>query len=152
MLFPIVRALDDELNNTSLILLFEVGEGPDRKLLLFPGDAQIENWEYVFEGPRAAEWGALLSEVDVYKVGHHGSLNATPKASLWALFEKRSTRDTSDRMWSFLSTRGSVHGRHSRSTEVPRKTLVAQLNRSTSLSSTQRQQKMAKDYTLSIGT
>ena len=39
-LLEIVRQLDDEMNNTSLILLFEVFG----KKLLFPGDAQIENW------------------------------------------------------------------------------------------------------------
>src|SRR6266508_3299882 len=45
----IVRIMDDALNNTSLILLFEVDgpAGPAR--MLFPGDAQIENWEYVLK-------------------------------------------------------------------------------------------------------
>ena len=41
-LVQIVRELDAALNNTSVILLFEVGN----KKLLFPGDAQIENWSY----------------------------------------------------------------------------------------------------------
>ena len=41
-LLQIVRSLDHAMNNTSLILLFEVGS----KKFLFSGDAQIENWEY----------------------------------------------------------------------------------------------------------
>lgn len=151
LLFPIVRALDDELNNTSLILLFEVGEGEDRKLFLFPGDAQIENWQYVFDGPKAAEWEALLQDVDVYKVGHHGSLNATPKTSLWPRFAKKGTQPNPGRLQTFLSTRGAVHGSRHRHTEVPRKTLVDELKRTTSLASTQRQRKMAKDFTIAIG-
>ena len=43
-LLGIVRTLDKQMNNTSLILVFEVGEAR----LLFPGDAQIENWQYAF--------------------------------------------------------------------------------------------------------
>ena len=46
-LLSIMRALDKVLNNTSLILLFEVGG----KKLLFPGDAQIENWSYALSKP-----------------------------------------------------------------------------------------------------
>jgi L-ascorbate metabolism protein UlaG (beta-lactamase superfamily) len=42
MMLSIVRILDKQMNNTSLILLFETGG----KSLLFPGDAQIENWLY----------------------------------------------------------------------------------------------------------
>jgi hypothetical protein len=44
-LLQIVRTLDDQMNNTSLILLFEVFG----KKLLFPGDAQIENWSYALQ-------------------------------------------------------------------------------------------------------
>ena len=44
--WSIVRILDDALNNTSVILLFEVGG----KRLLFPGDAQIENWRLRAQG------------------------------------------------------------------------------------------------------
>ncbi len=40
-LLGLVRSMDDALNNTSVILLFEAGG----KKLLFPGDAQWENWE-----------------------------------------------------------------------------------------------------------
>ena len=77
----IVTILDDQMNNTSLILLFEAG----KKKLLFPGDAQLENWQYALSQSSSR---ALLKDVDLYKVGHHGSLNATPK-SLWTDFSKR---------------------------------------------------------------
>ena len=71
------------MNNTSLILLFEV----NGKKLLFPGDAQLENWSYaVKDADDADATRALLADVDVYKVGHHGSLNATPKKLLWEAF------------------------------------------------------------------
>ena len=69
-----VRAMDDALNNTSVILLFEFGT----RKLLFPGDAQIENWSYALS--RKADL-AMLADTDVYKVGHHGSHNATLKAN-----------------------------------------------------------------------
>ena len=53
-LLRIVRILDDVLNNTSVILLFDVpGTKPLR--LLFPGDAQIENWEYAIKFAAAQE-------------------------------------------------------------------------------------------------
>ena len=50
-LLEIVRALDQAMNNTSLILLFEVGA----KKLLFSGDAQIENWLYALKAAPDAE-------------------------------------------------------------------------------------------------
>ena len=51
-LLAIVRSVDDALNNTSLILLFDIGG----KKLLFPGDAQIENWRYaLFQAPNSAD-------------------------------------------------------------------------------------------------
>ena len=85
-LLQIVRMLDDAMNNTSVILLFEVGD----VRLLFPSDAQIENWEFALSNPKITK---RLEGVNVYKVGHHGSLNATPK-SLWKLFDNRSKEKT----------------------------------------------------------
>lgn len=64
-LLGIVTMLDKAMNNTSLILLLEVAG----KRLLFPGDAQIENWSYALGKPEVVE---LLSGVDLLKVGHHG--------------------------------------------------------------------------------
>lgn len=89
-LLRIVRSLDEVLNNTSLILLIRAG---DRRLL-FPGDAQIENWRYALAAlPDAVERDRIrkeLAQVDLYKVGHHGSRNATPRTlyRLWAPYGK----------------------------------------------------------------
>ena len=125
----IVRALDKGMNNTSLILLFRIGG----KSLLFPGDAQIENWAYALSRPEICE---MLAKVDVYKVGHHGSLNATPK-SLWNLFEKRAREEGDPKlMASLMSTMLGKHGSISSKTEVPRTTLTKALRDETDLLST----------------
>ena len=117
-LLRIVRTVDDALNNTSLILLVDVGD----KRLLLPGDAQIENWSWALEhAPEAADYRELLSGVDLYKVGHHGSRNATPK-SLFRLWEEQRDR----RMLAMMSTRPGVHGK-SEATAVPRGPLVEAL-------------------------
>lgn len=125
----IVTMLDKAMNNTSLILLIEVGG----KRLLFPGDAQIENWTYALKQPDVRR---LLEEVDVYKVGHHGSTNATPQ-TLWKGFKKRGGVARKDRMTAVLSTMSGKHGDAAKKTEVPRKRLVDQLAHDTHLHSTQ---------------
>lgn len=125
-LLRIVRTLDGVLNNTSVILLFEVRR-PDGEItrLLFPGDAQIENWEYALKyAPDAAANRDALRQVDLYKVGHHGSRNATPR-TLYNLWTEPQTRDRP--LVAMMSTKPGVHGR-SPSTFVPRKTLVAALD------------------------
>lgn len=137
-MLSLVRALDSALNNTSLILLIDVG--PVR--LLFPGDAQIENWLYALrEAPDAEENLDLLAAVNLYKVGHHGSLNATPK-TLWGKFNHK-TKDATDpnRLWTVNSTRANVHGRSSAGTEVPRNTLIQALKTSTNYHTTQTQRR-----------
>ena len=117
-LLELVRIVDDAMNNTSLILLFEVGG----KLLLFSGDAQIENWEYVLQHAKnSKKQRQLLSKVGLYKVGHHGSLNATPK-TLWNLFRRKAS------LVSMMSTRPGKHGERRSQTEVPRRTLITALN------------------------
>lgn len=134
-LLELVTIMDDAMNNTSVILLFEVGG----KKLLFSGDAQIENWEYALKHPDEKERvriHALLADTDVYKVGHHGSRNATPR-SLWNLFSKRSKDKGGDRMKSFISTKARVHGSVDRNTEVPRESLVAALKKETEYNTTQ---------------
>ena len=126
----LVRTLDKAMNNTSLILLFESGG----KKLLFPGDAQIENWAYALAQPGVAD---LLAGVDLYKVGHHGSRNATPK-TLWNGFAKRGGRSKKDRMTSLLSTMPGKHGSSDEgaNTEVPRSILVSALTAETDLHAT----------------
>jgi beta-lactamase superfamily II metal-dependent hydrolase len=72
--------LDSYTNNTSLVLAFELPDNKD--VLLFVGDAQIGSWEswanvkFAGEGLTAAD---LLRRTVFYKVGHHGSHNATLK-------------------------------------------------------------------------
>lgn len=122
-MLAIVRILDSVLNNTSLILLFHVGETS----LLFPGDAQIENWSYaLFTAPNRKAIRKRLAAARFYKVGHHGSLNATPK-TLWNAFEHRSETTKPDRLITMVSTLKGKHGSDARGTEVPRKTLIAEL-------------------------
>jgi len=129
----LVRILDDAMNNTSLILLFEVG----KMKFLFPGDAQIENWTYALkEAPEAVANRALLKETDFYKVGHHGSLNATPK-TLWGLFVHKGARGTSRRLRTAVSTMAGKHGSPSRQTEVPRRPLVEELKKDSDFFTTQ---------------
>jgi len=128
----IVTALDKAMNNTSLILLFEAAG----KKLLFPGDAQIENWRYALNQPQIAE---LLGSVDLYKVGHHGSLNATPK-SLWNGFSKKGASGTPGRLTSVLSTLPGQYGGKNEgdNTEVPRVPLVNELDKDSELHDTHR--------------
>ena len=74
--------LDSRTNNTSLVLAIEIVS--TGKVLLFAADAQVGNWkgwaEKKFTVPGAAqpvEVAALLAKTVFYKVGHHGSRNAT---------------------------------------------------------------------------
>lgn len=77
--------LDSATNNTSLVLAIELGR--NGKVLLFPGDAQVGNWRSWHDGGWSKENGLdegeeitaadLLRRTVLYKVGHHGSHNAT---------------------------------------------------------------------------
>jgi hypothetical protein len=83
--------LDSDTNNTSLVLAFVIGNGVDRRVLLFPGDAQVGNWEswqqHVWPSgakrndPEAIDITKLLASTVFYKVGHHASHNATLRAA-----------------------------------------------------------------------
>jgi beta-lactamase superfamily II metal-dependent hydrolase len=64
-------ALDNVRNNTSLVIVFRYRG----KSLLFPGDAQWGNWQSWIGTDDARN---LLSELDFFKIAHHGSDNATP--------------------------------------------------------------------------
>lgn len=134
-LLRIVRILDDVLNNTSVILLFEVPAAGRTLRLLFGGDAQIENWEYALKiASNRVTNLKKLREVDLYKVGHHGSRNATPRT----LFNLWTEPDTQEReMVALMSTKPGVHGK-SPETAVPRKTLVAALDTRMRLFSTEK--------------
>ena len=128
-LLEIVRQLDDQMNNTSLILLFEVG----KKKLLFPGDAQFENWSYAMtEAPNHKAVAKLIADVDFYKVGHHGSLNATPKQWVWDAFKKKKGK----KLQTMVSTMPGKHGKVASKTEVPRRTLLTALESGSRLKNT----------------
>jgi hypothetical protein len=83
-------AADKTLNNQSLVILFSFGG----KNLLFAGDAQWGNWENFLYGGAYGTPGHtkltqkasdILSKIDFYKVGHHGSANATPRDAVMAM-------------------------------------------------------------------
>jgi len=84
-----LASIDAARNNTSLVLLLEF----NGKRMLFPGDAQWGNWEHwLFGSANAATAGKLMLEpqqqletLSFYKVGHHGSHNATPRSALSAM-------------------------------------------------------------------
>ena len=69
----IAFAMEDAVNNSSLALLFLFGNHG----LLMPGDAQWGSWKYWLERDVADD---ILARTTVYKVGHHGSHNATPRS------------------------------------------------------------------------
>lgn len=82
--------LDSDTNNTSLVLAFEL---PGGKVLLFPGDAQAGNWLSWADvrwqdGGKSVSGLDLLRRVAVYKVGHHGSHNATLSVQGLELMER----------------------------------------------------------------
>lgn len=118
----IVRWLDDALNNTSLSLLMEAAG----HRLLFCGDAQIENWGFTLKeiNGKRSRLKRPLSEIDLLKVGHHGSRNATPRSLLKLWSERRAAGRP--KFVAFMSTRAGVHGK-TEATRVPRSTLVQAL-------------------------
>ena len=69
----LLARLEQAVNGTSLMLMFVVG----RAHLLFSGDAQWGTWTAALADP---QWSELLSKTSFYKIGHHGSHNATPPA------------------------------------------------------------------------
>lgn len=128
-MMAIVRMLDKAMNNTSVILLFEI----KGKMILFSGDAQYENWMYTLGKP---ELRKKLKRVDLYKVGHHGSLNATPK-TLWNGFAAKAASRKQGRLKTLLSTKKGVHGDTANKTEVPRRTLLGALRDNSDLINTE---------------
>ena len=71
-LFAAAASITSSINGTSLMLVFEIGG----LALFFPGDAQWGTWRRVLATPAARD---LVSRCAFYKVGHHGSHNASPK-------------------------------------------------------------------------
>jgi hypothetical protein len=126
-LLNIVRRMDNFLNNTSVILLIQAG----KKRMLFGGDAQIENWGFAQTQPVWEE----LKTVDLYKVGHHGSRNATPRSlmELWPITPEGAT----PRMAALMSTQHGAHGDDENESEVPRGPLVDALKQRATVYSTE---------------
>jgi len=120
-LLDLVEQVDHALNNTSLILLITAGE----RRLLFPGDAQIEDWQNALD--KAPE---DLTNLDLYKVGHHGSRNATPR-TLVGLWNEAPLNP----MAALMSTKSGVHGQHGLN-PVPKDDLVKALVKRMTLHST----------------
>jgi len=129
MLAAAAAKIETFLNNQSLVVLFEFGG----KKLLFAGDAQAGNWEYwLFKmsepikdptkaGDIVEESKELLQTIDFYKVGHHGSTNATPIQ----MVETATDRPAGSKSFvSMCSTEDDVYGNKAKSTEVPRTLLM----------------------------
>ncbi|WP_427135241.1 MBL fold metallo-hydrolase [Pseudarthrobacter sp. S9] len=64
--------LERSVNNTSIFFVLDV----DGTRLVFVGDSQQGAWDHILQDPAAR---ALVSEPAFYKIGHHGSHNATPR-------------------------------------------------------------------------
>ena len=117
LLFTAAKTLDNFLNNQSLVVLFTFAG----KKLLFAGDAQGGNWEYWLYGgtpdkaPSAdkieKESATILSHLDFYKVGHHGSTNATPVSAVETM---------GGDFASMCSTQADSFGTKENNSEVPR--------------------------------
>ncbi len=117
LLFTAAKTLDDFLNNQSLVVLFTF----DDKKLLFAGDAQGGNWEYWMYGgtPEKApsvdkiikDSASILGHLDFYKVGHHGSTNATPVSAVETM---------GGNFASMCSTQEDSFGSVANESEVPR--------------------------------
>jgi hypothetical protein len=73
--------MESYTNNTSLALAFELPNS--KKILLFAADAQVGSWlswhdmTYKTRDKRRLQMHDLLANTVLYKVGHHGSHNAT---------------------------------------------------------------------------
>jgi hypothetical protein len=131
MLAAAAAKIDTFLNNQSLVILFKFGG----KNLLFVGDAQAGNWEHwlyridepIKDPTKAGDLTEMSQEilqtVDFYKVGHHGSTNATPIQAVEALAKDHSPNG----FVSMCSTQIGVYGNPVKETEVPRTPLMEAL-------------------------
>jgi len=137
MLTAAAAKIETFLNNQSLVVLFEFGG----KKLLFAGDAQAGNWEYwlyrtkePLKDPTKAgdiikSSKEVLQTIDFYKVGHHGSTNATPIQAVEAAVKRRKTKG----FVSMCSTEDGVYGNPKKDTEVPRTRLLDVLRKGSCL-------------------
>ncbi len=70
-LIGLSAAIDNAINNTSLVIMIEVGSA----FLLFCADAQWGNWQTILA---EKHWCDLIGRCTFLKVGHHASSNASP--------------------------------------------------------------------------
>jgi hypothetical protein len=76
----LLSAADKTRNNTSIVMKWTYG----KRQFLFTGDAEEKSWEIMRDN------GADLSS-DLVKVGHHGSINASPEWSFTKVFPRKLT-------------------------------------------------------------
>jgi ribonuclease BN (tRNA processing enzyme) len=100
-------ALDQARNNESLVTLFIF----HNQYLLFAGDAQYGNWRCWLDKHESAD---ILSKINFFKVAHHGSHNATPKAALEEMADGKFAAMVSTQSKPWIS--------------IPRSPLMARLN------------------------
>lgn len=121
------QQVDNTLNNQSLVVLFRFRG----KTLLFVGDAQWGNWQNFLFGGAFGTPGhqgittdakRILQNIDFYKVGHHGSTNATPIDAVNAF---------RDGCVAMCSTQPGAYGSVSNKSEVPRAPLMEALEKKT---------------------
>jgi hypothetical protein len=130
------KKLNAFLNNQSLVILFTFRG----RQLLFVGDAQAGNWEHwLFDtdtpdkkasGTMSPDARQVLTSLNFYKVGHHGSGNATPRVAAETM--------VGHRFASMCSTQADVYGTENpddptRGTEVPRGPLLDELETKSAL-------------------
>jgi hypothetical protein len=131
MLAAAAAKIDTFLNNQSLVVLFQFAD----KKLLFVGDAQAGNWEHWLyklnapindptkAGDLTEDSKRILQTIDFYKVGHHGSTNATPIPVVHAF----GTNHSANGFVAMCSTQPGVYGNAAKGTEVPRNPLMKAL-------------------------
>jgi beta-lactamase superfamily II metal-dependent hydrolase len=139
-LLAMAEAVDGTLNNQSLVILFEYIK--TRKKLLFVGDAQWGNWSYWLYGKKVTgddpginkTAKEILGSIDFYKVGHHGSTNANPKPAVKALNStcvSMCSTESADYDPTKKRPYGKIDPVNNKGTEVPRTTLMEELEKQT---------------------
>jgi beta-lactamase superfamily II metal-dependent hydrolase len=132
VLLAMADALDGTLNNQSLVILFTC----QGKKLLFVGDAQWGNWSYWLYGKKVtgADPGItenakeILGSIDFYKVGHHGSTNASPIPAVAAINKKCVAMCSTE---TGFPKAKRPYGDPEKGTEVPRTKLMDALEKQT---------------------
>lgn len=140
---PLAMKLDSDTNNTSLVLAFELPNA-DRSILLFAGDAQVGNWlswgdqTYPREAltdpgaPRPEKIEDLLGRTVFYKVGHHGSHNATLEKRGLELMTSRHLVAAITVVEAVAKVQGKGRKEPGRGWQMPYRAMFARLNALTS--------------------